>query len=86
VAVPRTLMFPQQMQLQTTPPEAIETVSKVKLALGAASLFLFIVGVKRSFHMDEGGVESAAADPGEPRPRRPRRKKRGAGGEQAADD
>lgn len=25
------------------------TVSKLKLALGAASLFLFIVGVKRSF-------------------------------------
>jgi hypothetical protein len=26
---------------------------KVKLALGAAGLFLFIVGVKRSFRLDE---------------------------------
>ncbi|CAN5644993.1 hypothetical protein BH23GEM6_BH23GEM6_19480 [soil metagenome] len=37
------------MQLQNNPPETIEPVSKVKLALGAASLFLFIVGVKRSY-------------------------------------
>lgn len=29
-------------------------ISKVKLAVGAASLFLFIVGVKRSFRTDEG--------------------------------
>jgi hypothetical protein len=43
------------MQLQTIPPEAIEPVSKVKLALGAASLFLFIVGVKRTFDMEENG-------------------------------
>jgi hypothetical protein len=28
-------------------------VSKVKLAIGAASLFLFIVGLKRSFRMEE---------------------------------
>ena len=28
-------------------------VSKVKLAIGAASLFLFIVGVKRTFRMEE---------------------------------
>lgn len=27
-------------------------VSKVKLAVGAASLFLFIIGVKRTFQMD----------------------------------
>ena len=29
-------------------------ISKVKLAVGAASLFLFIVGVKRTFRTDEG--------------------------------
>ena len=29
-----------------------QPVSKVKLALGAASLFLFIIGVKRSFRME----------------------------------
>lgn len=29
-------------------------ISKVKLAVGAASLFLFIVGVKRSFRTEEG--------------------------------
>jgi hypothetical protein len=28
-------------------------VSTVKLAVGAASLFLFIVGLKRTFHVDE---------------------------------
>lgn len=28
-------------------------ISKVKLAIGAASLFLFIVGVKRSYRADE---------------------------------
>lgn len=33
--------------------EAGNGVSKVKIALGAASLFLFIVGVKRTFSMDE---------------------------------
>jgi hypothetical protein len=37
------------MQLTTPLPDATEPVSKVKLALGAASLFLFIVGVKRSY-------------------------------------
>lgn len=31
-----------------------EGVSKVKIALGAASLFLFLVGLKRSFRTDEG--------------------------------
>lgn len=35
-------------------------ISKVKLAIGAASLFLFIVGVKRSYrsHETEGPVIS----------------------------
>jgi hypothetical protein len=29
-------------------------ISKVKLAIGAVSLFLFVVGLKRSFRTDEG--------------------------------
>lgn len=39
-------------------------ISKVKLAIGAASLFLFIVGVKRSYQHDEPETEegSQAAD------------------------
>jgi hypothetical protein len=28
-------------------------ISKLKLAIGAASLFLFIIGVKRTFQMDQ---------------------------------
>lgn len=31
-------------------------ISKVKLAVGAASLFLFIVGLKRTFRTDDGAV------------------------------
>jgi hypothetical protein len=42
-------------------------ISKVKLALGAASLFLFIIGVKRTFRID----------PGEVPPETPARAKRG---------
>jgi hypothetical protein len=37
-------------------------VSKVKLALGAASLFLFIVGVKRTFRSDDGAEFSGKED------------------------
>lgn len=39
-------------------------ISKVKLAIGAASLFLFIVGVKRSYQHDEPDAdgERQAAD------------------------
>jgi hypothetical protein len=39
-----------------------QTISTLKLAIGAASLFLFIVGVKRSFKLDEAQAESAAKD------------------------
>ncbi len=42
-------------------------VSKVKLAIGAASLFLFIVGVKRSFRMDDSPQEERLSDGGEER-------------------
>lgn len=54
-------------------------VSKLKLAVGAASLFLFIVGLKRTFHMDDarGGIEVSddpadePAAPERPAPARP---------------
>jgi hypothetical protein len=39
-----------------------QTISTLKLAIGAASLFLFIVGVKRSFKLDDAQADSAAAD------------------------
>jgi len=61
------------MQLQNNPPETIEPVSKVKLALGAASLFLFIVGVKRSYdsHGDESpdSSENGSSDGAKKNPR-----------------
>ena len=44
-------------------------ISKVKLAIGAASLFLFIIGVKRTFQMDQ--AEKAPEPP--PRKKRPGR-------------
>lgn len=37
-----------------TPPAADRSMSKWKLALGAASLFFFVVGVKRSFRTEDG--------------------------------
>jgi hypothetical protein len=37
-------------------------VSNLKLALGAASLFLFIVGVKRTFKLDEVQSESTESE------------------------
>lgn len=39
--------------------EGAGSVSKVKLAIGAASLFLFIVGMKRTFRPTEDGLEGA---------------------------
>jgi hypothetical protein len=36
---------------------ADQGISKVKLAIGAASLFLFIIGVKRTFQMDQAEKE-----------------------------
>src|SRR5688572_12197463 len=37
-------------------------ISKLKLALGAASLFFFIVGVKRSFRRDDGTEVSSVGE------------------------
>jgi hypothetical protein len=39
-------------------------ISNLKLAIGAASLFLFIVGVKRSFKLDDGAAEKPEPDRG----------------------
>jgi hypothetical protein len=39
-----------------------QKISTLKLAIGAASLFLFIVGVKRSFKLDEAQADGAASD------------------------
>jgi hypothetical protein len=41
------------MQKNQSPEVGKPVVSKVQLAFGAASLFLFLVGVKRSFRMDD---------------------------------
>lgn len=35
--------------------EEVEGMSKLKLAAGAVGLFLFIVGVKRTFEVEEHG-------------------------------
>ncbi|MBA2669555.1 MAG: hypothetical protein H0U67_04210 [Gemmatimonadetes bacterium] len=51
-------------------------MSKVKIALGAASLFLFIVGVKRSYDgSDASEPDQAALEGGSTPTRKPRRKK-----------
>ena len=44
-------------------------VSTLKLAIGAASLFLFIVGVKRSFKLDEVQAENADPEEAKPKPK-----------------
>jgi hypothetical protein len=41
------------MSKSETEKPADQGISKVKLAIGAASLFLFIIGVKRTFRMDQ---------------------------------
>ena len=57
-------------------------ISKVKLALGAASLFLFIIGVKRTFQMDqhqsqpEPPKRTAEAKKGKRRGREPESRKK----------
>lgn len=51
---------------QNPPLDSKPGVSKVKLAVGAASLFLFIVGLKRSFRMDDAPGGRSIVDEGEP--------------------
>lgn len=52
---------------------ADQGISKVKLALGAASLFLFIIGVKRTFRMDAPETPDAAPPP---QPKKKKKKKK----------
>jgi hypothetical protein len=47
-------------------------ISKLKLAIGAASLFLFIIGVKRTFQMEQEEPRPPLQPP--PTPRRGSRK------------
>jgi hypothetical protein len=42
-------------------------ISKLKLALGAAGLFLFIIGVKRTFQMDQEEPRQPSPPPATPR-------------------
>jgi hypothetical protein len=51
-------------------PETKPGISKLKLALGAAGLFLFIVGVKRSFRLDDERVveDRDMAERADPKP------------------
>lgn len=48
-------------------------ISKLKLAIGAASLFLFIIGVKRTFQMEQ---EDAPPPPQPPAPPQRERRRR----------
>lgn len=60
------------MKNDSTKPAEAAGISKVKLALGAASLFLFIVGVKRTFRTEDGqqvDQEGQARPQREPLPR-----------------
>jgi hypothetical protein len=53
-------------------------MSKLALALGAASLFLFVVGLKRSFRTDDGKEILRDGEPAKPtkEPRASRRRGR----------
>jgi hypothetical protein len=42
-------------------------ISKLKLAIGAASLFLFIIGVKRTFQMEQEEPRQPTQPPNTPR-------------------
>lgn len=60
-----------------------QPVSKVKLAIGAASLFLFIIGVKRTFKM-ENAAEVAEPTRATQRPRDGRDRRKTSGKRQRA--
>ena len=46
-------------------------ISKVQLAIGAASLFLFIVGLKRTFRVEDHREPSAAPEAGKSNKEKP---------------
>lgn len=48
--------------------EPKQGISKVKLAIGAASLFLFIVGIKRTFKVEEEAARPEAGAGSRARP------------------
>ena len=50
------------MATKQTQADEKSKVSTVQLAVGAASLFLFIVGLKRTFRVDEARGTAAAAE------------------------
>lgn len=54
------------MQPEEPGPPPKGGISKVKLAIGAASLFLFIVGVKRSYRSHESGDPVISDREGDP--------------------
>lgn len=56
------------MATKQTKSEDKPGVSKLQLAVGAASLFLFIVGLKRTFQVDEVKPGGAPATPARPAP------------------
>ena len=63
------------MATKQSTPEQKSGVSKIQLAVGAASLFLFIVGLKRSFKVDDG--KSGAAPSRDSRPPAQERRRTG---------
>ena len=50
------------MAIKQTAADEKSTVSTVQLAVGAASLFLFIVGLKRTFRVEEARETPPAED------------------------
>ena len=66
-----TRLTPTGAGMRKDPEKENGGVSKVKIALGAASLFFFLVGLKRSFRTEEGTeISQPDGDWDEPMPRR----------------
>ena len=61
------------MATKQTQSEEKPGVSKLQLAVGAASLFLFIVGLKRTFQVEEAKGNGTPAAPARPAPAERRR-------------
>lgn len=61
------------MSTKQTQSEEKSGVSKIQLAVGAASLFLFIVGLKRSFRVEDAGPADAPSRESRPSTRERRR-------------
>jgi hypothetical protein len=68
------------MDPKSSASESKPGVSKLKLAVGAASLFLFIVGLKRTFSMDDAPSGARIADLPEGEPTRTERQGGSRGG------